>query len=110
MLKLYLYHKNRFIFMSVFILLASFNSGASDIILSNKGMIFNAAQAITTLDNENNFAVGKWDNTIQIINSNPNSQYAYAPTLIQTLVLGNNNGVQMLAHLDNKTFISSNDQ
>lgn len=88
---------------------ASLLSNNSTIELSNKGMIFTGSQTITPLDNESNFAVGKWDNTIQIINSSPNSQYSYAPILTQTLVLPNNTGVQMLAYLDNKTFTSSND-
>jgi hypothetical protein len=86
------------------------NTNGSEIVLSNKGMIFTGSQAITTLDNESNFAVGKWDNTIQIINSSPKSQYEYSPNLTQTLVLNNNNGVQMLAYLDNSTFTSSNDE
>jgi hypothetical protein len=77
----------------------------STITLTNQGSIFTASQVITKLDGQNMFAVGRWDNTIEVINSHSTSY----PTLLQTLALRNNNGVQMVAYLDDNTFVSSNE-
>jgi WD40 repeat protein len=68
------------------------------------GVTYNRAQVLDWID-DNTFAVGRWDGTISIFRTPKAGEFG--PVVIQSMAAPSGRGLEMLAALDETTFITS---